>query len=144
MNTNYGAVMRLYRMMRFFQGHKCFWVAKLFSYTIRILFSCAIPPTTILKDGVRIAHGMGIVLHQNCIIGERTIIYQNVTVGNGRGPKIGSDCVLGAGCVILGDITIGNNCRIGANAVVLQDIPDNATAVGIPAKIVRVRTGEAQ
>ena len=142
MKSKQGIVMRFYRIMRFFQEHKCFLLAKGVCYTIRILFSCAIPPTTILKKDVRIAHGIGIVLHQDTVIGERTVIYQNVTVGNVGGPKIGSDCILGAGCVILGPIKIGNNVKIGANAVVLTDIPDNCTAVGVPAKIVRVAQGD--
>ena len=137
MKTNYGVVVRLYRIMRFFQERKCFFLAKVMCYTIRILFGCAIPPTTILKEGVRIAHGIGIVLHQDTVIGERTVIYQNVTVGNAGGPKIGADCILGAGCVILGNIKIGNNVKIGANAVVLQDVPDNCTAVGVPARIIK-------
>ena len=139
MKNNPGIVMRFYRVMRWCYEHKLYFFARLIHVTVRILFSCSIYPTTILKDGVKIAHGIGIVLHQNTIIGERTVIYQHVTVGNASGPKIGSDCVLGAGCVILGDITIGNNVKIGANAVVLSDIPDNCTAVGIPAKIVRKR-----
>lgn len=137
MKNNPGIVICLYRVMRWFYEHKLYLLAKIVCYLIRILFSCAIPPTTILKDGVKIAHGMGIVLHQNAVIGERTIIYQNVTVGNANGPKIGTDCILGAGSVILGDIKIGNHVKIGANAVVLTDIPDNCTAVGIPAHIVR-------
>ena len=136
MKNNPGIVMRLYRVMRWFYEHKLYLSAKIVCYLIRILFACAIPPTTILKEGVRIAHGMGIVLHQNTVIGERTIIYQNVTVGNAGGPQIGSDCILGAGCVILGNIRIGNNVKIGANAVVLKDVPANCTAVGVPARII--------
>lgn len=126
MKNNPGIVMRLYRVMRWFYEHKLYLSAKIVCY----------PPTTILKEGVRIAHGMGIVLHQNTVIGERTIIYQNVTVGNAGGPQIGSDCILGAGCVILGNIRIGDNVKIGANAVVLKDVPANCTAVGVPARII--------
>ncbi|MBP5617217.1 MAG: hypothetical protein J6X06_05480 [Elusimicrobiaceae bacterium] len=136
MKNNPGIVMRLYRVERWFYEHRLYLLAKIVCYLIRILFACAIPPTTILKDGVKMPHGMGIVLHQNSVIGERTIIYQNVTVGNAGGPRIGSDCILGAGCVILGDIKLGNNCKIGANAVVLKDIPENCTAVGVPARII--------
>ena len=137
MKNNPGIVMRLYRVMRWFYEHRLYLLAKIVCYLIRILFACAISPTTILKDGVKMPHGMGIVLHQHSVIGERTIIYQNVTIGNAGGPKIGTDCILGAGCVILGDITIGNHVKIGANAVVLTNLPDNCTAVGVPAQIVR-------
>gem|GEM_PF-1647513 len=73
---------------------------------IQLLFACYIPPTADLRPGVKIAHGVGIVIHQNSVIGSGTIIYQNVTVGSGKGPRIGENCVLGAGCCILGDIHI--------------------------------------
>lgn len=87
---------------------------------------------------VEIAHGIGIVIHQSSVVGDGTKIYQNVTIGSGEhGPRIGDNCILGAGCCILGDIVIGNNVRVGANAVVLKDIPDNCTVVGVPAHIVR-------
>lgn len=104
---------------------------------IYLLFNCSIPPTAILEDGVNIAHGIGIVIHQNSVVLGGTKIYQNVTIGSGNGPKIGKNCILGSGCCILGNITIGNNVKIGANAVVLKDVPDDCTVVGIPGKILR-------
>ena len=131
-------VMKFYRIMRWFWNHKMPFFAKIFWRLIQILFSCCIPPTCILGKNVNIAHGVGIVIHQNSVIEEGTIIYQNVTIGSGNGPRIGKNCLLGAGCCILGDIIIGNNVKIGANAVVLMDIPDNCTVVGIPAKIVKI------
>lgn len=64
------------------------------------------------------------------------MIYQNVTIGSGvNGPRIGKNCLLGAGCCVLGDITIGDNVKVGANAVVLKDVPSNCTVVGVPAQI---------
>lgn len=81
-------------------------------------------------------HGIGIVIHQWSEIGENTKIYQHVTIGNANGPKIGRNCVIGSGACILGNIVIGDNCNIGANAVVLTSVPDNCTAVGVPAKII--------
>ena len=60
-----------------------------------------------------------------------------ILIGSGNGPKIGKNCVLGCGSCILGDITIGNNVKIGANAVVLHDVPDGCTVVGVPARIVK-------
>lgn len=89
-------------------------------------------------------HGLnGIVIHHKARIGNRCMIMQQVTIGgttNENGPIaaiIGDNCFLGAGCKILGEVKIGNNVKIGANAVVLDDIPDNCTAVGIPARIVK-------
>ncbi len=132
-------IMRLYYLMRFFQTHKCYFGAKAVCYVIRILFNCAIPPTVILKEGAHFGHALGIVLHQNCVIGEDTVIYQHVTIaGSGGGvPVIGCNCLIGAGAFLHGPIKIGNNVKIGANAVVLTDIPSNCTAVGVPAKIIR-------
>ena len=137
-------IMRLYHLMRFFQTHHCPLCAKAVCYTIRVIFGCVIPPTVILKKGVRFGHALGIVLHHRCVIGENTIIYQHVTIaGSGGGvPTIGSNCVIGTGAFMHGPITIGNNVKIGANAVVLTDLPDNCTAVGVPAKIVRTAQGD--
>lgn len=86
-------------------------------------------------------HGIGCVIHKNAVFGKDCHIYQNVTVGAKWGygkdgiPQIG-DCVqIGAGAVLLGPIRIGNDCIIGANAVVIQDVPDGCYALGVPAVI---------
>lgn len=138
MKSNPGIVMRFYRMERWCYLHHLRLLAKIIYRFIYLQFNCQIPYTTVIEDDVEIVHGIGIVLHQNSVIGQGTKIYQNVTLGNDNGPRIGKNCFIGAGACILGDIKIGDNCRIGANAVVLKDIPDNCTAVGIPAKIVRI------
>ena len=130
-------VMKFYRLERWFWNHKLYFFSKIIWRLIYILFSCQIPPTTVLEDSVNIAHGVGIVIHQNSRVGKGTIIDQNVTIGSGTGPQIGENCMLCAGCCILGDIKIGNNVIIGANSVVLNDIPDNCTVVGIPEKIIK-------
>ena len=80
------------------------------------------------------------------MVGKNTLIYQNVTLGrigldNQDAPVIGDNCVIGAGACILGKIHIGDNVKIGANAVVTKDIPDNCTAVGVPAKVIH-KNGE--
>lgn len=134
---NQGIVMKFYRMERWCYEHRLRLLAKIINRFIYLQFNCSIPYTTNIKSHVEIVHGIGITLHQNSVIGEGTLIYQNVTIGNGMGPKIGKNCVIGAGACILGDIVIGDNVKIGANAVVLKDIPDNCTVVGIPAKIIK-------
>lgn len=136
MKKNYGIVMKFYRIERWCYLHRMKVVAKIINRFIYLQFNCSIPYTTDIIEEVEIVHGIGIVLHQNSIIGRGTKIYQNVTIGNANGPRIGENCIIGSGAVILGDITIGNNCRIGANAVVLNNIPNNCTAVGVPARII--------
>ncbi len=94
-----------------------------------------------IGGGVSLYHCYGTIIFAD-VIGENLSIYQQVTIGRGKKidgrdiPKIGNNVSIYTGAKVLGGITIGNNCKIGANAVVLQDIPDNSTAVGIPARIV--------
>ena len=107
---------------------------------IRFCFCAVIPPQLEVGQNVLFAYnGLGIVIHPRCKIGDNVTIGAHVTIG-GRGgpgvPIIGNNVFLGAGAKILGGIRIGDNARIGANAVVLTDVPENATAVGVPARIV--------
>lgn len=135
-------VMKFYRAERWCWLHHLKILSIIIWRVMYILFACYIPPTTILMEGVNIAHGIGIVIHQESIIGKGTKIYQNVTIGSGHGPTIGENCILGCGCCILGDITLGDNVKVGANAVILEDIPSNCTVVGIPGKIVNQTKGD--
>jgi serine O-acetyltransferase len=94
-----------------------------------------------IGEGVYFLHTSGVVIGGDATIGARTLILGNVTIGNldNRGyPRIGADVVIGAGARILGPVNIGDRARIGANAVVLTDVPAGATAVGVPA-VVRER-----
>lgn len=106
-------------------------------------YHCDIPYSINLK-GVYFCHrGFGIVINPNAKIGEGTYIQHGVTIGsrddikNPKAPTIGKNCYIGAKATIIGDITLGNNVKIGAGAVVMTDIPDNATAVGVPARIIK-------
>lgn len=137
MKKNYGIVMKFYRLERWLYLHKFTILAKIAYRYIYLQFNCSIPYTTEIGKNVEIAHGIGIVLHQYSKIGEGTIIYQNVTLGNGMGPKVGKNCIIGTGACLLGNIKIGDNVKIGANSVVLNDVPDNCTVVGIPARIIK-------
>lgn len=132
----YNIVIKFYNVERWCWTHHLEFVAKIIWRLMYLLFACQIPPTAILEKGVNIAHGIGIVIHQNSRIGKGTMIYQNVTIGSGQGPIIGENCILGCGCCVLGDIVIGNNVKIGANAVVLADVPDNTTVVGVPGRVI--------
>lgn len=107
---------------------------------IRIWFYAVIPPQLEVGKNVLFGYnGLGIVIHPRCRIGDNVVVSQHVTIG-GRGglgvPIIGNNVFIGAGARILGEIKIGNNAKIGANAVVLTDVPENATAVGVPARII--------
>jgi serine O-acetyltransferase len=90
-----------------------------------------------LGGGLLIPHPNGIVIHPDAEIGPNCLLFQQVTLagGNDGAPRIGGHVDVGAGAKILGGVTIGRNARIGANCVVLHDVPPGATAVGIPAKI---------
>jgi serine O-acetyltransferase len=109
---------------------------------LKIKYGYDIPAETVIGKGFYIGHFGGIVISSKVIIGNNCNISQGITIGyNSRGkrkgyPKLGDNIYIGPGSVISGNINIGNNAAIGANAVVLDDIPDNAVAVGIPAKIV--------
>lgn len=106
-----------------------------------------IHPAAAIGDRFFIDHGTGVVIGETTEIGDDCTIYQGVTLGGTgkdqgkRHPTLGNHVMVGAGAKVLGPITIGNNVRIAAGAVVLTDIPDNCTAVGIPARVVR-RDGE--
>lgn len=106
----------------------------------RIIFSIALPPSVVVGRNVIFGYsGLGIVIHARAIIGDNVKIGQNVTVGGRSGlyavPVIEDNVEIGAGACILGPIRIGQGAKIGANAVVLTDVPANAVAVGIPAKV---------
>lgn len=90
-----------------------------------------------------IDHGTGVVIGETAEIGDDVLMYHGVTLGGlknarvKRHPTVGNNVLIGAGAILLGNITVGNFCKIGANSVVLDDVPDDCTAVGAPAKIIK-------
>lgn len=109
----------------------------------QFLFNMDIHPAASIGRRLFIDHGMGVVIGETVIIEDDVLIYQGVTLGGvslhkgKRHPTIKSNSVIGSGAKILGNITIGKNCKIGANSVVICDVPRNSTAVGVPAKIIK-------
>jgi serine O-acetyltransferase len=102
------------------------------------LSGCDIREGASLGIGLRMPHLLGIVIHQTAVVGDDCLIMQHVTLGQletGGAPSLGKGVYVGAGAKILGQVTIGDHARIGANAVVLIDVPANATAVGVPARV---------
>lgn len=101
-----------------------------------------IHPSATLGYGLRLPHPTGVVIHQDAVIGNECMLMQQVTIGQMAGPGapvIGANVYVGAGAKILGPVIIGDGVRVGANAVVLDNLPSQCTAVGIPARIVRNR-----
>ena len=126
-------------------------IARIISQTVRFFTGIEIHPGAKIGKNLFIDHGMGVVIGENSEIGDNVTIYHAVTLGGSspsidserqrhekRHPTIGNDVVIGSGAQIIGPIKVGNNSRIAANAVVVKDVPENATMVGIPAKAVKL------
>ncbi len=118
-------------------------IPRLISHFARFVSGIEIHPGAVIGRGFFIDHGMGVVIGETTEIGDHVTLYQGVTLGGvgqekgKRHPTLGNHVVVGAGAKVLGAIIIGDHVRIGANSVVLQSVPDHATVVGIPGKIVR-------
>lgn len=145
MSKESNMLMKFIKIMNFFYEKKIPLLPKLFLWMIRILFSADIPLGIKIGKGSIIKHnGLGVVLHNKCVIGENVTIMQNVTIGgrNGRGaPILENNVFVGVGACILGNVIIGENSMIGANAVVIKDVPKNVVVGGIPAKIIKEING---
>ena len=126
-------------------------IARIISQTIRFFTGIEIHPGAKIGKNLFIDHGMGVVIGETSEIGDNVTIYHAVTLGGSspsidserqrhekRHPTIGNDVVIGSGAQIIGPIKVGNNARIAANAVVVKDVPENSTMVGIPAKAVNL------
>jgi len=131
----------LHRFSHWLWKTKLYWLGRLFSHLGRFLTGIEIHPGATIGHRVFIDHGMGIVIGETAIIGDDCTLYHGVTLGGTswnkgkRHPTLENGVVIGAGAKVLGPITIGKNAKIGSNAVVVRDVPENATAVGIPARI---------
>lgn len=109
---------------------------------VRLLFGTQLQLGAKIGKNVELGNGgLGIVIHRHAVLGDNVIIGPGVTIGGTTkkfgAAKIGRNTFVATGAKILGPVTIGKNCVIGANAVVLNDIPDNSLAVGIPAKVIK-------
>lgn len=134
---------RSYRKAHWFYSHGFFTVARMISQHARNKTGIEIHPGAQIGKGLFIDHGMGVVIGETAIIGDNCLIYQGVTLGGTgkdkgkRHPTLGDNVLVGSGAKVLGPFKVGNNVKIAANAVVLNAIPDNCTAVGVPARIVK-------
>ena len=118
--------------------------ARAVSQFAKFLTGIEIHPGATIGKGLFIDHGAGVVIGETAVVGDNCTIYQGVTLGGTgkqtgkRHPTLGDNVMVGAGAKLLGNFTVGSGSRIAAGAVVLTDVPENATAVGVPAKVVRV------
>ena len=126
--------------------NKLFFLARLISQISRFFTGIEIHPGAKIGRGLVIDHGMGVVIGETTEIGDNVLLYHGVTLGGTgkdkgkRHPTVGNNVVIGAGAKVLGPIYIGSNSKIGANSVVLNNVPEGATAVGIPAKnIIKIK-----
>lgn len=140
-----------YRIAHYFYNKKLFFISRLISQISRFFTGIEIHPGAKIGRGLVIDHGMGVVIGETAEIGDDVLLYHGVTLGGTgkdkgkRHPTLGNNVVIGAGAKVLGPIYIGSNSKIGANSVVLKDVPDGATAVGIPAKnIIKVKEEKSE
>jgi serine O-acetyltransferase len=132
----------LYRISHKLHSKKWFFLARAVSQLGRFLTGIEIHPGATIGKGIFIDHGMGVVIGETAEIGNHVTIYHGVTLGGTgkdkgkRHPTLGDNVVVGAGAKVLGPIYVGSGAKIGANSVILKDVPADSTAVGIPARFI--------
>lgn len=135
---------RSYRRANWFYRRGMYTMARIISQRARKRTGIEIHPGATIGRGLFIDHGMGVVIGETAVVGDNCLIYQGATLGGTgkdkgkRHPTLGNNVLVGAGAKVLGPFTVGNNVKIAANAVVLNAIPDNCTAVGVPARVVKM------
>jgi serine O-acetyltransferase len=133
----------VYRIAHVFYRLKLFLLARLLSQVARFFTGIEIHPGAKIGKRFFIDHGLGVVIGETAVIGDDVLLYQGSTLGGTgivqgkRHPTIGNNVVVGAGAKVLGNIMIGDNSYIGANAVVIKDVPANSTVVGVPGRITK-------
>lgn len=135
---------RAHRRANWCFRHNLKFLARWISQRSRRKTGIEIHPAAKIGRGLFIDHGMGVVIGETTEIGDNCTLYQNVTCGGTgkdhgkRHPTLGNNVLVGAGAKVLGPFTVGDNARVAAGAVVLSEVPPNATAVGVPARVVRI------
>lgn len=126
----------LYRITSWFVSMRLSPIAFFFQVLNKWLNGCVIGAGARFGKGLILMHPVGIVINSKVTGGEHVVIESGVVIGDekGKAPVIGSNVFIGAGAKVIGGIKIGDNVKVGANAVVVRDVRDNATVVGIPAK----------
>jgi serine O-acetyltransferase len=131
-----------YRFHHWLWIHNWRFLARALSQVARLITGIEIHPGAEIGKRFFVDHGMGVVIGETTIIGDDVTLYQGVTLGGTgketgkRHPTLRNNVVVGSGARVLGNITVGENSRVGAGSVVLRDVPDNSTVVGVPGHIV--------
>ncbi len=131
-----------YRMNHWLWNHRLFLLGRMLSQAARFLTGIEIHPGAKIGRRLFIDHGLGVVIGETAIVGDDVTLYQGVTLGGTgkeqgkRHPTLEDGVVVGSGAKILGNITVGKNCRIGAGSVVLRNVPEDSTVVGVPGHII--------
>lgn len=134
-----------HRIANWFYRRRLFVIARLISTVARILTAIEIHPGATIGKRLFIDHGLGVVIGETAEIGDDVLLYQGVTLGGTgkergkRHPTVGNRVVVGTGASVLGNIKLGDDVRVGAGSVVVHSVPDGATVVGIPGRVVRTR-----
>lgn len=132
-----------HRIAHWFYKRKMFFIARAISQVSRFFTGIEIHPGAVIGRRFFIDHGMGVVIGETCEIGDDVTIYQGVTLGGTghekgkRHPTIKNNALIATGAKVLGSITVGENSNVGGGSVVLKDVPDNSTVVGIPGRVVK-------
>lgn len=136
--------LRWHRFANWLYRHKMRFLARVASQWCKHMHGIEIHPAAKIGKGVFIDHGLGVVIGETAEVGDNCVIYQGVTLGGTgkdvgkRHPTIKDNVMICAGAKVLGPITVGENCKIGAQAVLLKSVPPNCTVVGVPGRIVRI------
>jgi serine O-acetyltransferase len=136
-----------YRLNHWLWNHGMRLLSRWLSQVARLLTGIEIHPAAQIGRRLFIDHGMGVVIGETSVIGDDVTLYQGVTLGGTgkekgkRHPTVGNGVVIGAGARVLGNVRVGDNSRVGAGSVVLRDVPDNSTIVGVPGHII-LRAGQ--
>jgi serine O-acetyltransferase len=135
----------LHRPAHWLYGQGFYVLARFLSTLARFLTAIEIHPGAKIGKRLFIDHGLGVVIGETAEIGDDVLLYQGVTLGGTGGecgkrhPTIGNGVVIGTGASVLGNIKLGNNVKVGAGSVVVHSVPDGATVVGIPGRVVKTR-----
>ena len=133
-----------YRAAHWLYTHRLRFLARMLSQLAKFLTGVEIHPAAKIGRRLVIDHGTGIVIGATAEIGDDCLLYQGVTLGGTgkdigkRHPTLGNNIMVGCGAKILGPFKVGDNARIAANSVVLREVPENATVVGVPGRVVRI------